>query len=397
MSCVMKKVFVLCLGVVGAGSLFAESSNYPAFSWDRVPVCLHFGSTKRMTNAQVETAARLSNFICLEKAHGRSTNSRHPERVAGQDAKRIRKINPDAKVLMYWNTLIAWPFTSYNRDFAESHPEDWILRDRETGEPLLKSTIGNRPVYQYNLLNEDVRTWWAQTAGDAVKKLGFDGLFIDAISQSKRPLWLLKGWGKDKEDDLDAAAVDMLRKVREVAGEDRLLIYNGFRTDAAEVDGGAAAGTEFLPYSDGAMIEHFDGFSSKTKEDVLAYWQMAEEAAVSGKIVIYKGWPDQDIHWLDKDFMAKSQAEKERIARSKLTYPLACYLIGARENSYFCYGWGYDVDDGQLIEYPEYGKRLGAPEGEAVRDGWIFRRSFRYAKVWVDLEKREGKIQWLDQ
>lgn len=370
--------------------------GYPEFSWDTVPVYLHFGSAVQMTDEQIEQTARLSNFICLEKAHGTHTDREHPERIAGEDARRIKAVNPEAKVLMYWNTLIAWPFTSYNRGYAEKYPADWTLRDMQTGEPLYKVQRGKFEVVQYNLLNPAVRDWWVDTVSSAVDAFGFDGLFMDAISQSKRPIWLKKGWGEGKEAELDAATIELMKRSKAALGPNRMLIYNGFRAHAAKTDGGQAAGTEFLPYGDGAQIEHFDGLSSKDKEDILLYWQMADEAAKAGKMVLYKGWPDQDIYWLNMDFMKKSAAEKEQIARDLIEYPLALYLIGARENSYFCYGWGYDIDDGQLVDYPEYSRKLGAPKGVAVSKGWKFKREFEHAKVFVDLEKREGKIEWLN-
>lgn len=385
------------LAVVLSGGAVCASPNYPVFSWDTVPVYLHFGSNTQMTDEQVETTARLSNFICLEKAHGQSTDNEHPERIAGEDAQRIKMVNPDAKVLMYWNTLIAWPFTSYNKDFAETHPKDWVLRDMESGDPLYKEDRTNFQVVQYNLLNSTVQNWWVDTVCGAVEEFGFDGVFMDAISQSKRPLWLRKGWGMDKEDELDAAAIDLMKRTKAKMGPDKMLIYNGFRAHAAKADGGAAAGTEFLPYGDGAQIEHFDGLSSTSKEDILLYWKMADEAARAGKIVLYKGWPDHDINWLNKSFMKKGAEEKEQIARKRLEYPLALYLIGARENSYFCYGWGYNIADGQLIDYPEYNHKLGAPKGNAISKGWIFKREFEYAVVTVDLEAREGRIQWLEK
>ncbi len=379
---------------VCATSVLAQA---PPFSWDTVPVYLHFGSRTAMSDQQVAIAARLSDFICLEKAHGTLSDRKHPERIAASDAARIKAINPEAKVLMYWNTLIAWPFTSYNADFAQTHPEDWTLRDMETGDPLLKVKHKRSEVYQYNLLNADLRKWWATTIGGAVKEHGFDGFFMDAISQAKRPSWLKRGFGLDKADELDAAAVDLMQQAKRIMGTDRLLIYNGFRSKAGGPDGNAAAGTEFLSFADGAQIEHFDQFSSTAKEDVLAYWKMAAEAADQGKIVLFKAWPDHDINWLNKQFMSKPQAEKEAFARQRITYPLACYLIGAQENSYFCYGWGYDIDDGQLIEYPQYGKKLGPPQGDFQRDGWLFRRSFQHANVTVDLEKRTAQIQWAEE
>ena len=78
-----------------------------------------------------------------------------------------------------------------------------------------------------------------------------------------------------------------------------------------------------------------------------------------------------------------------------ITYPLACYLIGARENSWFCYGWGYNIAHGQLVDYPEYSRQLGPPKGAAVREHWVFYREFEHARVTVDLVKRKGTIQWL--
>lgn len=373
-----------------------DSARFPTWSWDSVPVYLHFGSNTQLTDEQVQTAARLSNFICLEKAHGRSTDRGHPERIMALDARRIRQANPEAKVLLYWNTLIAWPFTSYNQRFAETHPRNWTLRDRTSGEPLLKSTLGDTPVYQYNLLNPDVRAWWARTAGGAVREFGFDGLYMDAISQARRPLLLNNGWGRDQGEPLDEAAIEMMKQVRAEMGPERLLIFNGFHTRQGIADDGTKGGMEFLPYADGVKIEHFDQFASATKEDIVMYWRMAAEAAAAGKIVLTKAWPDHEANFTNKAFMKKSPAELEAFAREKLTFPLACFLIGARRHAYFCYGWGYDVEDGQLVEYPEYRHRLGPPQGEASRVGrsWVFTRDFEHASVRVDLEKRTANIAW---
>lgn len=373
-----------------------DPASYPKWSWDRVPVYLHFGSHKKLTDKQVDTAARLSNFICLEKAHGWRTDRDHPERIMALDAKRLKQANPDAKVLMYWNTLIAWPFTSFNQKFAETHPENWTLRDRSSGKPLLKSTLGETPVYQYNLLNPELRKWWASTAVEAVEKLGFDGLYMDAISQSRRPALLKNGWGRDKGNELDQAAIDMMKQVRAEMGRDRLLVFNGFRTRGGVADKETQGGRKFLPFADGAKIEHFDQLASATKEDILLNWQMAAKAADEGKIVLYKAWPDHGANFTNEGFMKQSSAELEAFARKKIAFPLACFLIGAQRHAYFCYGWGYNAADGQLVEYPEYRRRLGPPKGSAsrVEQSWVFTREFEHASVKVDLEKREANITW---
>ena len=243
-----------------------DPARYPKWSWDTVPVYLHLGSHTQLTDEQVSTAARLSNFICLEKNHGWRTDRDRPERIMALDVKRLKQANPDSRVLLYWNTLIAWPFTSYNQRCAETHPETWTLRDLSTGQPLLKSKLRETPVYQYNLLNPDIRSWWAKTAGKAVTELGFDGLYMDASSQARRPTLLDKGWGRDKGEELDQAAIDMMKRVRSVMGTERLLVFNGFRTRKGSLDHERQGGGEFLPFADGAKIEHFEQFASAQKK-----------------------------------------------------------------------------------------------------------------------------------
>ena len=81
-------------------------------------------------------------------------------------------------------------------------------------------------------------------------------------------------------------------------------------------------------------------------------------------------------------------------ARENLTFPLACFLIGAGEHSYFNYTWGWTIEQGALARYPEFDKPLGALKGPAVQDGWTFRREFEHASVVVDVEKRTAEIDW---
>ena len=47
-----------------------------------------------------------------------------------------------------------------------------------------------------------------------------------------------------------------------------------------------------------------------------------------------------------------------------------------------------------LVAIGAFDKPLGAPKGDAVQTGWTFRREFQHASVFVDLEKRIGKINW---
>jgi hypothetical protein len=85
------------------------------------------------------------------------------------------------------------------------------------------------------------------------------------------------------------------------------------------------------------------------------------------------------------------------LAKERIEYHLACFLIGAQPYSYFQYGWGWTLSSGSLYDYPELHKPLGAPEGAYQRtspDAWEFTRDFEHAQVWVDTEKGQGKITW---
>ena len=87
----------------------------------------------------------------------------------------------------------------------------------------------------------------------------------------------------------------------------------------------------------------------------------------------------------------------EEVSRKRISYYLATFLIGAQEHSYFQYGWGWTLHKGPLCAYPEFKKPLGKPKGDYIRidpEGWQFKREFVHANVSVDLEKREGSIDW---
>ncbi len=83
-----------------------------------------------------------------------------------------------------------------------------------------------------------------------------------------------------------------------------------------------------------------------------------------------------------------------RAAQKDITFPLACFLVGAEPNCYFCYSWGWNPENGALDWYPEFDKSLGPPKGRANREGFTYRREFTHASVFVDLENKTAKIDW---
>lgn len=92
--------------------------------------------------------------------------------------------------------------------------------------------------------------------------------------------------------------------------------------------------------------------------------------------------------------MKKPHDELAGLAGARLTFPLACFLVAAEPNCYFCYTWGYREADGTFDWYPEFDKPLGPPQGEARRTGWTYQRAFAHAAVFVDLERQTARIDW---
>jgi hypothetical protein len=385
MMCDMRQFTIIVLAsVFQCATLASGDSTSPYFSWDTVPVYIHFGkSSGPLSDSELKFVAQVSDFVCLEKGHGRG-RSGSTEKGIAFDAKRLKELNPRMKVLFYWNTFLNYPLYDACQTVAK-HPQ-WIFRDKKR-EPIYKTGT----LEQYNLLDPEFRQWWAKIAGQAVTEYGCDGIFMDAVNQAKRPIWMKRGWGEGNEDVLTRAVADMMRLANGQMGEDALLVYNGIRSMDPT---GTTAGTEYLPHASGVMVEHFTAFQSQSNDSIAADIKAITTAAAMGKTVVVKGWPDPTFNWTDKEKMRIPSNVLADEARKKIVFSLACFLIAAQENCYFSYSWGWREQHGSLVDYPEFHKPLGEPKGQVEREGWVYTRSFEHASVWVDLADRKAKIDW---
>ena len=377
-------ISVFALITVVQIQLLSAEPGLPPFSWDTVPVYIHFGKTSGpLTDAELRFVAKTSSFVCLEKGHAKEKLGSTEKGIA-HDARRLKEINPKIKVLFYWNTFLNYQLYDACAEFSR-HPE-WVFRDK-SGKPIYKT--GN--LEQYNLLNPEFRAWWATVAGRGVKEYNCDGIFMDAVNQAKRPLFLKQGWGEGKEGELTGAVRDMMSRARQEMGGEALLLYNGLRTNDQT---GKTTGEEYLDCATGINVEHFGAFNSKSRESIARDIEAIMRAGRNGKMVVVKGWPDQEFNWMNPEKMKQPAGVLAQEAKEKITFPLACFLVAAQPYSYFCYSWGYREQHGSLVDYPEFHKPLGSPLSDAVRDGWRYSRRFKHAKVEVDLEKRSGRIQF---
>jgi len=363
------------------GSTFQSKDFYPEFSWDVTPLYYMFGDGNRVLEPEeVSFIAKRTDFICIEKSHGYKELGA-AELGAKHEAAAFKKIKPDIKVLFYFNSAWAWPFTSYSKNFTieniEAHPElkKFLLIDPETGELNRRGTT-----LSFDVLNPEFREWWVNTVAKGVEESGCDGAFID---QMHGFVWLRP----DKKDEVEKAMGLMMGALKEKIGPEKILLGNNAHNDQAKY---------VFPVVDAIMFEHYNA-DLINKENLLKDWDNMLRIAKAGKISIFRiGVEVEPESNTDNRDQNKDQ-QMEKLSKERVEFYLSCYLIGAQPYSYFQYGWGWTRASGSLVDYPEFSKPLGAPKGAYKResaDKWVFTREFEHASVWVDTEKREGKITW---
>lgn len=374
----MEKTYAIIFTLLCSFS-YSQKEYFPHFSWDKVPIAFHFGKRGGlMTDREAKFVTSKSNFIVLEKAHG-APKYQYTEDAIEAEAKRLKELNPNMKVIFYWNSFLDYKMYRAYETYQE-HPKWWL---RKTNGEL---DFKNPGLKRYDLSNPKVRDWWTDVAKNNIVGKSTDGVFMDAFIQVTSPN-NIKLWGKEKYDAIQGGLKDLIKETREKLGNDKLIIYNGIRSTPDR-----NVGNDYPDHTDVVMIEHFGIIKSTSKESMLTDIQEMEKAGKSGKIVVFKAWPG--FAWIDKEFMAKSLKAKRAISRKNITFPLAAFLAGAQEHSYFIYNWGYRMEMGCLDWYPEFDRPLGKPIHDMVIDGWELTRKYEHASVWVNLETKEAKIEW---
>ena len=75
---------------------------FPEFSWDRVPVSVHFGISEGLEPEQYDFVAKHFNFITLTAGRLPRDSKGSAETYTAEAARAIKNRNPKARVLFYW-------------------------------------------------------------------------------------------------------------------------------------------------------------------------------------------------------------------------------------------------------------------------------------------------------
>ena len=307
----------LVAAVSSVSPLVHAADSFPPFNWDRVPVYAHVGKTSNdFTPEQLDFLAEHFDFITIEK-HQASHKHGSTEDGFVVAVREIKKRNPQAKVLFYWNASLDTSSSRGRYKAMKSFPENGYLRDQKGEVVMRRKTVPN-----YDLTRADVRDWWSDVAARAVQEYGADGIFADAMGQDRVPRL-----SEAKLESLVAARVELLAETRAKIGPEKLILYNGLLKDDSE---------KLLQYADGAMIESFGHPKYGASEEALsAAFEATHAAGQKGKIVLLKGWPG--FTFRDKEMMAKPRSDLARLAKERISLPLAWFLVASKKKSYFCY------------------------------------------------------------
>lgn len=366
---------LLIITLLGVRIFAAEPPPPVNLGWDRVPLYVHFGKRDGdLTPAELDFLAAHAPFVALEKSHGAAVHGSTEAGIAAT-ARELKRRNAHVRVLFYLNAFINWPGYAAQRTYRD----EWTLRDAR-GEIVRHPSGTPRP----DPSQAAFREWWAEVVAGAHRDAPLDGLFADALPQALSPA-LARQVGAEKARAVVAGLREMLALTKARLGPGRIIVVNGTRTNDFR---------EILDWEgiDGVMIEHFAAFGKDGPADIKADLETLALAAARGKFAVLKGWPG--FNWLDREMMARPRAELLALARERVTFPLACFLVAAQPGSCFAYSWGYTANHGMLEPYAEFSRRLGPPAGAARWEKFSAVREFAHASVHVDLATRVARIDW---
>ncbi len=365
----------------------------------KVPVYLILSSQfDGLDNNELCFIVSHSDFVTASTHYGlnpRNNNTEGKNSAEELDlkmARDLKSLNPNIKVTFYLNTMLKYEgYESYKRRGHE-FKDKWLLRD--SSGKLVHSVNKEDSAPQFDPSNADFREWWSDTVVDVMKRGPVDGVFADGVAKGISSLILKReGLSDQKIKDIAAGLRDMMaltkKKMLDAGSSispDKILIVNGLQGGTRD---------EFEPILnwqgvDVVMNEHFDVRQKTSKESVLADLTDFKTAENNGKSIILKAWPGFD--WQDTEMMKKPHDELLALAKSRISFPLASFLIAAEKDSYFIYTWGYQPHYGMFDEYKELNDKVGEAEGSAVWNGYKATREYACATVSIDIEKKEGSI-----
>jgi len=395
-------LLVLCMGCkaqqqTASSPVTSNISKYPEFSWDKVPLYMHLRKVEPFTDSELDFLAKFP-LITLEKTTGSKTYD-GTEKGSIAAAKAIKAVNPNTKILYYRNSIINWPSYRNDEKFIKKNP-DALLRD-SLGEYAL---MRNREAKFFDISKKNVRAYWLNHAITHANNPYMDGIFIDASYKVLTNFMKHKKVAHAKRAALKAGYYEMMGDLKKEIGEEKLIISNILRVrPERELENGR----KLLPYTHGSYIETFENNSFRMSyEDYLAEGiATIQQSAREGNIIALTLGLGEALEFETEGIDDRRKAlDNNENLQDRIDYLLAIFLVCAEKYSYVYLHDGFDVNIQRRTKksaskvwmktFPQYENRLGAPQGPAKREGYIFTRSFKYLDVWLDVKNQKARLDW---
>lgn len=364
----------------------SDQERLPAFSWEHVPRYVHIRKDTAFTDEEIRYLATFP-LITFEKATGHK-DSGSVEAGTLKAARAVKAINPATKILYYRNVIVH--YGGYAADRSLKNIPGAFLVDRNGNDKLIRNRV-----QAYDLTNQALRDWWIDAAKQVCSDPAIDGIFLDGVVKILEPAFLKNVIGEEKKAAQLAGYVTLMEDTRQMLGPQKLMLANVLRARFPD------SGLSYMTALDGSYIEGFEGAVGMSKKDYVAKGMEAfQKAAQQGAIIAFTcglGNNQQDADETPRSAASNDNPVKRGgDVKSRFDYQLAMFLICAEKYSYFDLKDSYDAKTSKtwLTHPPAYDRPLGAPNGPAMRNGYIYTRDFAHASVRLDIEKQTGDIVW---
>ncbi|WP_250929440.1 putative glycoside hydrolase [Aporhodopirellula aestuarii] len=281
------------------------------------------------------------DLVVLEKANNAGQGSTMKGML--HTAARLKKINPNLKILFYWNSRIYFGHYGID-DSITKHRDEWI-------DP--KFTIRDG-LPTYDRSNPDFVQWWVGCAEKMIAHPSIDGTFVDK----------------------SGVPISMLDALYKATPANKLVMNNN------------AGARQRIGFVDGTYREGWSGGGSPdTVAETIA---IGRETGLNKKMQILR--------------MPVKGATSKRDMEDRIDRSLAIYLLYAEKYSYFYWQATVDAKKGKMWEWDasyidQLNRPLGEPLGPYVRDSNVFTRSFEHCDVFLNYqpgsgEKSVARILW---
>ncbi len=346
-----------------------DFTNYPDFSWDIVPRWLIARKHIPWTQDEIEAMANNYPLIVWEKANPAGFDT--VEQGIIDTSTRVKAINPSVKCIFYRNS--GMHYTGYASDATYNAWEYGRKTTDDDGNEVLYLQNG-RWMYDHDVAA--MRHWWVYDAGlPTILNDVIDGVFYDKC-----------GWGDyifDEQGNPVSNYIDMLTTLGSHLPPGKLVMGNTLRNERGN------GSRDLMRILQGSYLERWmlgQGGKGQTRADAICVsMQLMLEATHKGKIILFR---------TGENSAASTREEME----ADMPFHLALYLMVAGPYSYYAY---QDHVAAHTEDYhwettwmPEFNRPLGEPLTQALKDGYVYSRSFEHLDVRVDVEAEETFFAW---